>query len=172
MNLSTFAIILAAFAVAPSGGPPQADAPQVFNAGDVAGALRASDIAEIYIVGRSAIFPGGPSPDVVRLLGCKYYLIRGSPAWSELESLIVEHDAAIAPSTRAGDVRVALILGDSTGIIWEMYADDPFPSQATLRGFSQGRRAEISAAFVRALEAFANRNREYGVADGQRRICS
>jgi len=52
-----------------------------------------------------------------------------------------------------------------------MYAEDPFPTQTAVRGFSQRRRVEMSAAFVRALEAFATRNREYGVADGAPRVC-
>lgn len=163
------ALVLAALAMASQDqATAPAARPEAAETFDLMAALRAADVAEIYIISRGILFPVRPRPDVVRALGCKFRLHRESPEWRELEHALADADVRIAPTTAIGEVRVALILGDQTGILWEIYARMPYDSETTVTGFSQRARVEVSASLVTALRTFAARHRDLAIVDGSR----
>ena len=68
------------------------------------------------------------------------------------------------PTVERGEVRIALILGDRRGTVYEIYARWPHGIEARVTGFSQREQVEISASFVHALERFASRHPELALA--------
>jgi hypothetical protein len=146
--------------------------PETRNPFDLRAAMRASDVAEIYLVGRHIMYPAGPRPDIVRRSGCKYQLYRESWEWRELEDAMNQVDVDIAPTTQVSDVRVALILGDRYGIRWEIYTRYPDPGERRVPGFSQGRPVTIAADFVSALEIFTYRHPDLITEGSRRDLCT
>jgi len=136
--------------------------PEAPASSDLMTAFRASDIAEIYIIGRSVAFPIAPRPATVRAFGCLYRVPRESPQWHDLERALADADIRMAPLSSDApipEVRVGLILGDGQGTIREVYTRYPGPAESVVPGFSQRQLVEISASFVTVLESFASRHR-------------
>jgi len=141
----------------PDQGPPIVE-PEMPAPSGLEAAMQRSEFAEIYLISRSIIFAVAPRPATVRHSGCRYFIYRNSPEWDELERTLADADVRIVPSARTGEARVAFILGDHAGTLWEAYARYPYPSESAVPGFSQRRQAAISAGFVLALERFAERH--------------
>lgn len=144
-------------------GPPERTASprDGFSAPDpsgLIGALRSSDVAEIYLIRRTIVFPAAPRPEMLRSLGCKYLLFRRSAQWSELERALADADVRFSPAAAAAEVRVGLVLTDRLGTLWEAYADYPYADETVVPGLSQRHHVTVSASFVTALEGFARRH--------------
>lgn len=156
--MKTVAFGLLAFAALASNSPVpirRVIEPEALGTSRLMDAMQSSEFAEIYIISRSILFAVAPRPATVRHSGCRYFIYRNSPQWRELERALADADIGIVPSTQSGEVRVAFILGDGAGTLWEAYARYPFPSESAVPGVSQRRQVALSTGFVRALERFA-----------------
>jgi hypothetical protein len=125
---------------------------------DLLGALRASRVAEIYVIDRGVAFPTTPTPDAVREVGCKYLVRRRTPNGRELAQSLSEANIHFRPTSFEGAVRIGLVLSDDRGTTLEIYANDgPWPD-GRLTGFTQRRPVEISPGFATALLGFVERH--------------
>jgi hypothetical protein len=154
LGLLAFATLTSA---SPARVPPaiEAEAPGPSSLMEV---MQRAEFAEIYLISRSIIFAVAPRVATVRHSGCRYFIYRNSPQWRELERALADADIRIVPGAASGEVRVAFILGDHAGTLWEAYARYPFPSESTVPGFSQRRQVAFSAGFVLALEMFVEQH--------------
>lgn len=143
---------------------PPARVPEVIAESDLMSALRAADVAEVYILRRDIEFVISPSPDTVRVLGCRYMIHReDSTAWRELEAALADAAIRIEPAEASGEVRVGLVLSDRRGILFEAYSRWPSGSEASVNGLSQRRQVQVSASFATELERVAERHRDLAI---------
>jgi hypothetical protein len=121
---------------------------------DLVEALRAANIAEVYIISRNIEFVVTPTAGTVKTLGCRYVFNRSSRAWRELEAALQDVEFHADEERRwPPGVRLGLLLGDDRGSLFEVYARWPEESEAFVPGFVQRRSARISARFAAALES-------------------
>jgi hypothetical protein len=153
----TALLVLALAAPSPDQGPSPA-VTEVSEPTDLMSALRASDVAEIYVLPRELDFV-----TAVRTLGCRYVVRRVSTAWTELESALNDAGIRIIPGRRSSDVRVGLVLGDRRGIIFEAYSPWPSAGAADVPGLSQRLTVDISPRFATVLESFALGHRGHAI---------
>lgn len=123
---------------------------------DLVEALRAANIAEVYILRRDIEFAVSPTPGTVRTLGCRYVFRRSSRAWDALEAALQGVEIRTEEVAHAGSgVRLGLLLGDDRGLLFEVYARWPSQSDSFDAGLVQRRSARISARFAAGLESVA-----------------
>jgi hypothetical protein len=116
-------------------------------------ALRAANIAEVYIVRRDIEFVVTPNAGTVKTLGCRYVFSRISRAWDALEAALQDVEFQADEERRwPPGVRLGLLLGDDRGSLFEVYARWPGESEAFVPGIVQRHSARISARFAAALE--------------------
>jgi len=134
-------------------------------------AVRASDVAEIYIISPGIQFPTAPRPEMVREAGCKYLVSRESPQWRDLEHALGEADVRTLPTTRRAEVRLGLVLSDWRGMVREIYSDNMVQANGRTNGLDQRRQVEISGSFVTTLESFVARHPDLLLPSGASAHC-
>jgi hypothetical protein len=161
----TLLALLAVFLASSNAGPLRAQAADETGRPDLAVALRAADVAEVYLIRRDLSFVTAPDPGTVRTLGCRYVVRRNSAAWRELEAAIRDVDiwSVVAGEAQRGEMRVGLMLGDGRGLLFEGYARWPAPGETRVPGLARRRSVTFPAGFAAALDAFAVRHRDLAI---------
>lgn len=132
----------------------------IASEGDLIRALRSSEFAEIYVIGRGVEFPMTPTPHTVRNAGCRYAFFPNSPAWLDLEQSLRQADVRFTQSETRVVARIGLVLSDEHGTLFEIYSgDEPWPD-GRITAIMQRQLTEVTPGFVGVLLGVARRHPE------------